>query len=290
MDISIIIVSYNTADLLTPCIESILKQTGVSFEIIVIDNNSPDNSLAVLENFKDKINIIASPENLGFGKANNKAFQQSQGRYLFILNPDTELQAINDLQTLVKFMDQNPNYGLIGTRIINSNQSETLPQNEYPGERYVTSPFSALPGDIAWVLGASMITHREIFSKINGFDEDYFLYGEDTDLCLRIRQLGYQIGYLKEVTIKHIGRASERKTAPFDLWRKKRNGLYLFIKKHYDNKQAKQIINYDLRRSQQRLFLLKLKQLVWKLSPTEFAKHEKYRATSQTAKAFLERL
>lgn len=287
MDISIIIVNYNTADLLTPCLQSVFKQTGLNFEIIVIDNASQDHSLEVLKNFSKQITVIASSKNLGFGKANNVAAQQCKGKYIFLLNPDTELTTPDSLQMLKEFMDNNPSYGLVGTRIINTNGTETLPRKHYPGEKHSKNEFNHLPGDIAWILGASMFMTADLYKKIHGFDEDYFLYGEDTDICLRIRKLGYQIGYLDKITIKHIGRASERKTAPFDLWHKKHAGLYLFIKKHYDNKQAKFIINHDLRRSQQRLFLLKLKNLIWKLSPQEFAKHEKYRATVQIAKTFL---
>src|SRR5690348_4649460 len=105
MDVSIIIVNYNTADLLIPCLQSILKQTGVDFEIIVIDNASQDNSLAVLNNFAQQISVIASPQNLGFGKANNVAVKQSKGRYVFLLNPDTELITSDALKNLTDFMD-----------------------------------------------------------------------------------------------------------------------------------------------------------------------------------------
>src|SRR5579863_6660591 len=103
MECSVIIVNYNTAELVKQCIDSLLKQTGIEFEIIVVDNASHDHSLTVLNEYGTKIRLLANTENAGFGKANNQGFRLGQGRYLFLLNPDALLQSPTDLRYLISF-------------------------------------------------------------------------------------------------------------------------------------------------------------------------------------------
>src|SRR3990167_5851563 len=120
IDVSVLIVNYNTADLVRQCILSVLKQRGVQFEIIVVDNCSHDNSVSVLQSLTPQITLLANVNNLGFGTANNQAFNISKGRYLFMLNPDAVCLNEQDLFLAVQFMDQHPQYGLMCTRIIDS--------------------------------------------------------------------------------------------------------------------------------------------------------------------------
>ena len=177
----------------------------------MVDNNSKDNSVAVLQEFLPGITLIANPDNKGFGKANNQAFKSSRGRYIFMLNPDAVCMTNQDLAHAAAFMDEHQQDGLVGTRILNANhQLEKTAWHHYPRQTQTQADFSSLPGVYATVLGASMIARREVFEKVNGFDEDFFLYGEETDLCLRIRKAGYSIGYCESVTVMHIGSASER--------------------------------------------------------------------------------
>src|SRR5688572_16305853 len=118
IDVSIIIVNYNTASLIPDCINSILQQQGVQCEIIVVDNASQDNSAEVLQSLGNPIIPILNKDNLGFGKANNQAARQAKGRYVFLLNPDASLQSPDGLRGLIAFMETNPNYGLVGPKII----------------------------------------------------------------------------------------------------------------------------------------------------------------------------
>lgn len=257
--VSVLIINYNTADLIADCVESVLKQQGIDFEIIVIDNNSSDQSLAVLQNFGDKIKLIANQENLGFGKANNQGFKISNGEYLFLLNPDAKFVSSLDLKQAVDYLIQHPQCGTAGTAILNKSSELTISTDKYyPRQKQTKSNFAALPGEYASVLGASMVMRRDVFEKINGFDEDYFLYVEEIDLCLRIRQLGYTVDYIKDAKVQHIGGASERKNRPEEVALKKKTGKYLFYQKHYSKLDARRLIKHDLKHSQIQLLRLKI--------------------------------
>src|SRR5580700_3382933 len=112
VDISVIIVTFNSAECITACVESVLAQTGISFEVIVVDNASVDHTPARLKNYSCR--VISSAENLGFGRGNNLGFAASSGRYLYLLNPDARLMGTNSLAELCRRMDANPRWGMAG--------------------------------------------------------------------------------------------------------------------------------------------------------------------------------
>lgn len=290
MDVSIIIVNYNTAAIVRECINSVLTQVGLSYEIIVIDNASSDESNVVLTSLQIQgdVDVVLNTENVGFGRANNQAFQRSHGRYIFLLNPDAVLLVSDDLQRLVAFMDANPSCGLAGTRILKGDVGhESAPARYYPGEKFLQRPLERLPGDIAWVLGASMIIRREVYASVQGFDEDYFLYAEEADLCLRIRSRGFAIAQYGEVAVRHIGGISER-NSPIELvQRKKQAGLYLFYRKHYAAEEIVRLVKRDRARAIFRLIPLVVQKYCAHLSESQCRRYYKYRAIYQTAKAFL---
>jgi len=250
MDVSVIVVNYNTAELTKKCIESVLYQEGIESEIIVVDNASVDNSVEVLRQFNDKIKLIANKENVGFGRANNQAFKLASGQYIFLLNPDARLQNPEDLTSIFDFMKKHPEFGLVSTAVVSPDgKKATLPKTFYPGEQHMCSPYRHLPGKIAWVLGASMVFSYDMYEKLGGFDEDYFLYGEDVDISLRVRKLGFQIGYLSEVEIVHEAGASERTSGWYDVATRKQRALILFYQKHYLPFEIKKILRYKCRRA-----------------------------------------
>lgn len=262
MDISVIIVNYKTPQEVKNCVESVLQQKNVNFEIIVVDNDSQDKSVEVLENFGGQLKLIKNSENIGFGRANNLAAHQALGKYILLLNPDAWLQYPNDLEKMVKFMENNKQFGLVGTKIVNKCGRETRPNKFYPGERYIGYPYKNLPGAIAWVLGACMIIPKKIYEKIAGFDEDYFLYGEDPDICLRIRKLGYEIGYFFDVAITHIGAVTERETSWYDRTIRKQKGLLLFYQKHYTPSAVRTLVRHDLKQAQRKITLNYLRTVI----------------------------
>lgn len=287
-DISVLIVNYNTAKLVGECVKSLLKQEGVHFEIIVIDNNSHDDSLAVLQQYASRIRLISNPDNLGFGRANNQAFKLSKGRYLFMLNPDAVCLSNQDLALAVKYMHENQGCGLAGTKIVNANQQvESTAFLHYPHQSQTATDFSSLPGRYASVLGASMIARRDVFEKVAGFDEDFFLYGEETDLCLRIRKAGYWIGYCESVTVMHIGSASEKGNPPEEILRKKKKGKLLFYRKHYPLPDVCKIVKRDYRHAGLHLLRLRLLKCLFGLNKKQQQKYRQQLMVRELSREFL---
>lgn len=240
--VSVLIVNYNSGSYAKDCIYSLLKQQYINLEIILVDNASQDDSVKELrEAFKNKILLIESQENLGFARANNLAASKASGDYLLILNPDTLIYESSAISKLVNFLNQNPEMGMVGPVIEEPRKGKiVLPRLRYPsssGLKY-SHKLLHLPGEIAWILGACMLVRKSIYEKISGFDPEYFLYGEDADICLRIRLAGYEIGYCDNVKITHVAGASEFGADSLDKWLRKKRGVFLFCIKNFDRRDA----------------------------------------------------
>jgi N-acetylglucosaminyl-diphospho-decaprenol L-rhamnosyltransferase len=258
MDISIIIVSYNTNKLIIDCLDSLQKPSEIKKEIFIIDNASTDETVKTISVRFPAVNLIANNENKGFGAANNQAIPSCRGKYLLFLNPDTTV-AEDTLQKSFLYMETNKHVGLAGFNMLNPDGShQPSVSNRYPGEKYTRAELADLKGPIACVLGAAMIARPHIITQLGGFDEDFFLYGEDQDLCLRIRRLGYQIGYMNDAKVIHLGGQSEIKTLPAALYEKKMKAEYLFYKKHYSAETIHHIKIAQRRKAKYRLITLKL--------------------------------
>jgi len=257
MDISVIIVSYNTADLTLRCIASVRSSTGEK-EIFVVDNASTDGSAAAVRKKFPEVPLIENPQNLGFGAANNRALKICRGRYVVFLNPDTVVRP-DALSRAVSYMDAHPDIGLAGARILNPDGS---PQESiswrYPGEKFAKDETKGLPGKIACVLGAFMIARRPLIDELGGFDEDFFLYGEDEDLAWRVREKGFSIGYIEEAEVFHWGGRSEAQTPPPEVFAKKLLAEYLFYAKHYRPQTVARIKRSQRRKAIYRLITLGL--------------------------------
>ena len=249
MDISVVIVTYNSAGQIENCLASLSLQTGVAFEVIVVDNASQDDSPARARRFSHA-RVIASPENLGFGRGCNLGFASSTGRYIYLLNPDTRLADARALAGVCQAMDAHPAWGMAGTRVRSADgHHESEPATEYPGQRHVRQNFASLPGQIAWILGASMIVRRELYAQLGGFDPAFFLYSEETDFCLRLRKAGHEIGQILEVTVEHVGGASEDPRDPYQTAARKLRGLILFRQKHYSPDDCIRLAKRDVHRA-----------------------------------------
>jgi len=260
--LSVLIVNYNSGAYAVDCIRSLLQQQSLALEVIVVDNASQDNSIELLnEAFGKKITLIKSKENLGFGRANNLAASKATGEYLLLLNPDTIISGPHDLSELIQFLEVHPEAGMVGPAIEEPRKGkDVLPRYRYPASRKLkyTNTFKNLPGEIAWILGACMLIKRGFYEEIAGFDPDYFLYGEDADICLRIRQHGYQIGYCDSVKIMHVSGASEIGADSLDKWLRKKRGIFLFWKKHFDSRDALRLAKRAVLKSSVYLFFIKL--------------------------------
>ena len=258
LDLSVIIVNYNTADFLVRCLNSVALQSGVDSEVIVVDNCSQDGSSELLKNNFSWIKLITNDCNLGFSRANNQALKVCSGKYIYYLNPDTEVRP-EAFKAMIDFMESRPDVGLAGTRIVNPDGSpQQSVESRYPGQKHAVLELRGLSKDIAWVLGASMIARRDLIQALEGFDERFFLYGEDLDLCVRVRKAGWSIGYISDAVVVHWGGQSERDSLPVEVWEKKFKAESIFYHKHYSTKTIRAIERANLAQAYWRVLTLSL--------------------------------
>jgi GT2 family glycosyltransferase len=288
MDVSIITVTYRSAGSITACLESVLGQRGVEAEVIVVDNASPDDTVKVLQGFGARIKLIQNRDNIGFGRGCNQGFAQSNGRYICFFNPDAQFVGYHALADLCRAMDEHPAWGLAGSRVVTAGGELERPSISYPDQGRVGKDFSRLPGKIAWVVGASMIARREVFEKLGGFDPAFFLYGEETDLCLRARERGHEIGYVETVEIRHVGGASEAGNDPYDVWTRRTKGLHQFWTKHYPVEDVTRLVRRNRLRARYRLLVNGLAARFRGSQSTAWQKQRRYQAVWEVSSRFLQ--
>jgi len=228
VDLSIIIVNYNGANFLDECIRSIfLTEPQVSFEVIVIDNASQDNSVAILENLPHPIRIIKNNENIGFAAANNQGAREAIGLRLFLLNNDTVVTP-DAIDRLIEYFDSTPDLGVVSPMLLNADGSVQGHGSGLLTWLYRTST----PRFVAFVTGAAMMIRASVYAEVGGFDEAYFFYNEDVDLCKTLRKRGYKIAYCPDAKIFHFGGLSTSTRKAASVIEGYRGGLYL-CQKHY---------------------------------------------------------
>ncbi len=279
VQVSVIIVNYNTRDWLRKCLNS-LKEALLTIptkEVIVADNGSSDQSVEMVESQFPWVKVIPFKENHGFAKANNIARKLAKGKYLFFLNPDTIVDPLA-IERSIAYMELNHAVGLAGVCLKNlDNSVQHSVEYKYPGYRYVKKALATLPGKIAWVMGAGIIVRREVFDILNGFDEDFFLYGDDMDLCLRTRKIGYEIGFIKDAIVYHAQGESERFTDSKELVEKKLSAGLLFYRKHYPPQAVKKIITENLVHALWRIITITISMPIISNKKLAKAKLERYK-------------
>lgn len=273
MKLSVILVNYNTEKELAECVTSLRQQTLNDFEIVVVDNSD---TIIANDIWLQGVKLIKPGANIGFGRANNLAVSQVSSEYILFLNPDCMLEDPNTLANMLIEFVKDDNVGILAPSIV-ENKSIIKPEYKYPKQKYLPDNyFAELPGDICWVLGAVMMVKRDTFNSINGFDKDFFLYAEETDLCLRYRKNGYSIKYSESVKVNHIGGASEISADNYAKTMRKQRGLHLFLYKHYPAAIFKKILFSEMISSGVKMILAKLKVLFSnKLSATDNFKRYK---------------
>ncbi|HEX3470421.1 MAG TPA: glycosyltransferase family 2 protein [Silvibacterium sp.] len=261
-DISIVIVSFNTRDVLRECLQSVERESiGLLVEVLVVDNHSSDGSAEMVENEFPQVRVIRSEVNLGFASANNVALAVARGRYLVLLNSDAFL-CPNALTLAVQHMDQQSAVGLAGARLVGRDYSwqpsarmfpslltdffvltglaDRFPKSRIFGrfDRTWADPMLAARAD--WVPGAFSIIRAEALSTAGLFDPGFFLYSEEVDLCKRIRNAGFEVWYWPDIVVIHIGGESSRQVKSLEmssagaqlvLWRMRSTLLY--YRKHH---------------------------------------------------------
>lgn len=286
VDVSIIVVTYNTADMIGMCLDSLGLDTEPSREVFVVDNASTDGGPETVRNRHPRVHLTVNKENRGFAAANNQVLPLCRGRYLYYLNPDAKWTGPGLLEKCVRFMEARPEVGLAGTRLINPDGTpqESI-SRRYPGQKFTRSEMAGLKGEIACVLGASMIARTDLIRRIGGFDEEFSLYGEDQDLCLRVRREGYEIGYIDDAVVLHYGGQSERQSVPAEVWKKKTRAEYLFYRKHYLPETIARIRRADAIKARFRLVTLALTMPCLRDRVSAEGKRIKYRAIQETLKS-----
>jgi GT2 family glycosyltransferase len=247
-EVSIIIVSWNVADLLDHCLSSIRAFcTNFSYEVIVVDSASSDNSVAMVRSKHPEVTLIAEPENVGFTKGNNIGLAAATGKHILYLNPDVEL--IEDaIGPMLEYLEAHADVGVVGCKLLNTDRSHQSSIGRYlrlsslvheyylreKGEKFrVSHPDQATTVEV--VLGACMLVRGEQVRAINGFDERYFMYQEETDMCLTLHRQGFHTVYLPTVAMIHHGSQSSTKSAESRqrTLHENRKSQVLFITKHY---------------------------------------------------------
>jgi len=255
--ISILIVSFNTKDVLRECLESVaLSSRNLAVETIVVDNCSHDGSAAMVRQEFPWAQVIESHENLGFGRANNLAFEAAKGRYIVLLNSDAFLQA-NTLCLSLEKMEADPSVGLASGRLVGrdgelqpsarmfpnpvrqllviSGLADRYPRSRFFGQADRTWADPMQPAEVDWVPGAYSIIPARILHQHGFFDPRFFLYYEEVDLCLRIQNAGFKIMYWPEICVVHVGGESSRQVKSLEmsqtgaqlvLWRMRSTLLY----------------------------------------------------------------
>lgn len=249
-DVSILIVSWNVCAYLRGCLESIYRDPPrCDFEIVVVDNASKDETLAMLRSEFPQVQVIAHPENLGFARGNNLALQSARGKYILMLNPDT-LVYPGAIDALVQALEANPRLGGCGSRYLNPDQS--LQPSCYPMPTLFREFCRMFHLDLLWPVGvynmrrwpldqprrvdvlqgASFLLRRDLLDQIGFLDPAYFMYTEEVDLCYRILKSGWELSWVPQSTIVHYGGQSTSQIAAkmFDqLYRTK----VRFFRKHH---------------------------------------------------------
>ncbi|MBP1649482.1 MAG: glycosyl transferase family 2 [Bacteroidetes bacterium] len=255
MDLSVVIVNYNVRQFLEHALASIRRaMEGLEGEIFVVDNASDDGSVEMVRASFPDVCLIQNEENVGFARANNAALARARGRFLLLINPDTVVQE-DTFHVMLKFFEGHPDAGLAGCKILNPNGSIQLPCRRsfptpwvaftkvfglaalFPGSRLFgkynltyLSPDETYPVDA--VSGSFMMFRREVYERIGGLDEGFFMYGEDLDWCYRVQQAGYKVYYVHSTQIIHFKGESTRRSE-IDEVRIFYGAMQVFVEKHF---------------------------------------------------------
>lgn len=244
--LSIVVVNWNTVLLLADCLRSILDGTrNLEYEIIVIDNASADGSAEMIAREFPQVRLIRNSANVGFARANNQGIRASRGRYVLLLNSDTVVPP-GALNALVQFMDDHPDAGACGPRLARADGcAQRFAFGGDPSIGYLLArggmhlvfhkPLhdweTRVTHQVDWVSGAALMARRDALEQVGGFDEKFFMYFEDNDLCLRLHRAGWRVFYDPGVTITHLGGASLKQNA--SRTRYYDASLRYFYAKHY---------------------------------------------------------
>lgn len=271
IDVSIIIVNYNVRYFAEQCLRSVFAAQGsLNIEVILIDNASADHSIEHLKPLFPEVHFIENTENIGFGRANNIALRQAQGKYFLILNPDTLLQE-DTLSQMCRYMEENQRAGVIGPKILNryggfditskrglptpwvafcrvSGLSAMFPKSPLFGRYDLLYLDEDTPSEVDSLVGSCMMVRQQVYNEVGGFDERFFMYGEDIDWSYRIKLAGWEVHYAPTTKIVHFRGESTRRS---NINRDKAfySAMHMFVDKHFRQRYSwfgHQLINFGI--------------------------------------------
>lgn len=252
VSISIIIVNWNTKEFLKRCIDSVPAACGkLPYEVVVVDNASSDGSSAYLKEHYPDVVLISNSENYGFARACNQGAFRARGKYLFLLNPDTVLYQ-DCLVRLKDFSEQGSWVGIVGARLLDrkgrvQNSVRRFPTlgrlllrdtvlgrvlPRYRKERLNRYLPLADAAKVDQVSGAAFLIKRELWRALGGMDNRFFMFYEEVDLCLRVKEMGYNVFYLPSASVTHLGGGS-RHQARSEVFYYSCRSMFLYLEKHY---------------------------------------------------------
>jgi len=250
LDLSIALVNWNNKDYLQRCLESIeAAQLPFTYEIVVADNGSTDGSQAMLADRFPYVKLIQNKGNVGVARGNNQCIQNSSGRHIYVLNNDTVVNRPS-IEAMIIFLDEHPEAGAAGGNLLNPDGSFQSSFCNFPTLReeflivshvgirlnpYFPSYNGPYPSirEVDWISSASIVVRRQAIEEVGLVDEEYFIYSDETDWQYRLRQAGWKVYYLPQVTTVHYGGGSfqpggQRYTLVY-------RGRMLFARKHYSH-------------------------------------------------------
>lgn len=226
IDVSVLIVSWNTRDLLAACLESLYAHVGdLVIEIIVVDSASSDGTVEMIQRHFPQVRLYAQTENIGFTRGNNLALGEAAGRYLLLLNPDTRVLP-GALSAMKAYLDAHTDVGIVGPHTLNPDGTTQSTKRRFPTlltgifestwlqgfapravmERYYAADLhNDTASDVDWVQGSAMMARRELAEQIGGLDEGFVMYSEELDWCKRAKLAGWRVVYLPTAQIIHYG-------------------------------------------------------------------------------------
>ena len=255
MSLSIVIVNYNTERLLKSCLESVYAgANGTPLDVWVVDNNSRDDSVPMLQSLFPVVKVIANPANVGFSRATNAVISQIHSDYILLLNPDT-LILEDAIERMVTFMNERPEVGIAGCRVLNrdgtlqlacrrsiptprvafyrlTGLSRLFPRNRWIAKYNLTYENPDQAHEVDAVSGAFLMVRRKVVEEIGLLDERFFMYGEELDWCLRAKRAGWTVMYYPGARIVHYKGESTKynsRKAALEFYR----AMYLFHRKHF---------------------------------------------------------
>ncbi|MCF6149642.1 MAG: glycosyltransferase family 2 protein [Candidatus Kuenenia sp.] len=263
IDVSFLIVDYKALLPLRRLLDSAYEKTeGIRYEIVVTDNSEYDKSSFFRENYPD-IRYINNKTNLGFSKAVNIGIWQCTGKYILLLNPDTRLKN-NVALLLARYLDNQPDVGIVGSRILNDDESlqfscrsfpsyktaffhryslltKLFPKNKYSNEYFNPVGSYDKPVEVDWLSGSCMMIRKQALDAVGLFDENFFMYCEDVDICRRMKSHGWKIVYYPEAVIYHsIGKSSSQNK--MKAIRERHKSMWVYYKKHFKRHKTIDII------------------------------------------------